>query len=104
MDSLDLSEFLAAAWTVHLDLVPVDVGCIIPEPQEPFVEQQPPLFLRSSKIIHSKCDTHGFRIFIKIIEIHDFSPPVDSDGDSSDPGSISSGDRLPEPGESGAIC
>jgi hypothetical protein len=45
-------EFLAVAWTVHPHLVPVEVGCIVPEPQEPFVERLPPLFLRASEIIH----------------------------------------------------
>jgi hypothetical protein len=72
-DASDISEFLAVAWTVHSDLVLVEVSCIIPEPQEPFVERQPPLFLRSSEIVHSKRGMLGFRVFIKIIEIHDFS-------------------------------
>jgi hypothetical protein len=86
---------------VHPDLALVEVGCIIPEPQEPFMERQPPLFLRSSEIIHSKRDRLGFRVFIKIIEIHDFSPTEDSGDDSSDPSSDSDG--LPGPGESGDI-
>jgi hypothetical protein len=55
------------------------------------------------KLVHIKRDTLGFRVFIKIIEIHDFSPPVDSDDDSSDPRSDSDGDGLPGSGGSGDI-
>jgi hypothetical protein len=42
---------------VHLDLIPVEVGGILPEPEEPFVEEESPLFLRGSEIIHAKKDT-----------------------------------------------
>jgi hypothetical protein len=97
-DASVMSEFLAAAWTVHPDLIPVEVGCIIPESQEPFIDRHPPLFLRSSEIVHSKRDTLGFRVFMKIIEIHNFSPPAYSEDDSSDPGSDSGGDGLPGSG------
>jgi hypothetical protein len=97
------SEFLVAAWMIHPDLILVEVECIIPEPQEPFVERQLHLFLRSLKIVHSERDMLNFQVFIKIIEIHDFSPPTDYDDDSSDSGSDSSGDGLPGPGGSGDI-
>jgi hypothetical protein len=52
-------------------------------PVEPFVERMQPLFLGSSEIVHSKCDTLQFRVFIRILEIHDFNLPSDSKGDSS---------------------
>jgi hypothetical protein len=65
------------------------------------MERQLPLFLRSSEIIHSKHDTIGFWVFIKIIEIHDFSPTEDSSDDSSDP--CSDSDGLPGPRGSGDI-
>jgi hypothetical protein len=39
-------------------------------------------------------DMLDFRVFIKIIEIHDPPPPADSSDDSSDPVSDSGGDGL----------
>jgi hypothetical protein len=47
------------------------------------MERMPPLFLGSNEIIHSKCDTLQFRVFIRILEIHDFNLPSDSKGNSS---------------------
>jgi hypothetical protein len=38
---------------MHPDLIPRAVGCIFPEPVEPFVDGEPLLFLRASEIIHS---------------------------------------------------
>jgi hypothetical protein len=72
----------------------VEVGYIIPKLHEPFIERQPPFFLWSSKIIHSKRNTLGFQTFIKIIEIHDFSGPDDPDKDSSNTSSDSRGDGM----------
>jgi hypothetical protein len=78
----DLFAFWAAAWETHPDLIPAEVGCIFPKLEDPFVEQAPPLFLSASELIHSKIDTLQLRALIKIIEIHDFSPPEGSDDDS----------------------
>jgi hypothetical protein len=57
VSGVDRSHFYVVAWVVHLDLIPVEVGGILPEPEEPFVEGEPPLFLRASEIIHAKKDT-----------------------------------------------
>jgi hypothetical protein len=94
-----MSQFLAVAWVVHPDLIPNEVGCVVPEPQEPFVDRQPPLFLRASEIIHSKRDTLGFHALVKILEVHDFSPQAGSsdDGSSSESSGSSGGDGLPRP-------
>jgi hypothetical protein len=53
----DLLAFWATAWAMHPDLIPTELGCIFPEPEEPFVEREPPLFLSTSEIIHSKRET-----------------------------------------------
>jgi hypothetical protein len=76
MDQSDLSHFLLVSWANHPDLIPNEVRCIIPEPLEPFVKHYPPLFLRASEVIHSKRDTLQFCVFIHILELHDFSLPV----------------------------
>jgi hypothetical protein len=53
-----MSSFLMAAWAVHPELISEEVGCVVPEPEEPFMERVPPLFLSSSEIVHSpKRDT-----------------------------------------------
>jgi hypothetical protein len=52
-----MSEFLAVAWSLHLDLIPSEVGCVILEPKEPSIVGQRPLFLREEEIIHSKQST-----------------------------------------------
>jgi hypothetical protein len=99
-DGSDMSHFLAAAWAMYPDLIPNEVGCVVPEPVEPFIEGQLPLFLHASELIHSKCDTLGFRALVKILEIHDFSPLEDSSDDNDTPGSSDSsgGDDLPGSG------
>jgi hypothetical protein len=85
---------MAIAWAVHPDLILVEVGCIIPEPEEPFVECEPPLFLSASELIHSKQDTLQFRAFIQIVEIHDFNRSDSSSDDSGDSSSDSGTDRI----------
>jgi hypothetical protein len=32
-----MSHFLATAWSLHPDLIPSEVGCVAPEPEEPSV-------------------------------------------------------------------
>jgi hypothetical protein len=53
----DLSRFMVITWSLHPDLIPAEVGCIIPEPEQTFVEREPSLFLSASETIHSKKDT-----------------------------------------------
>jgi hypothetical protein len=71
LDGSDQSRFVAAAWALHPDLILVEVGCIIPEPEVPFVEHEPSLFLQASEVIHSKQDTLQLWDFISILEVHD---------------------------------
>jgi hypothetical protein len=85
---------MAVTWAVHPDLILVEVGCIIPEPEEPFVECEPPLFLSASELIHSKQDTLQFRAFIQIVEIHDFNRSDSSSDDSGDSSSDSGTDGI----------
>jgi hypothetical protein len=79
VDQSDLSSYLVVVWAHHPDLIPTEVGCSIPEPVEP------PLFIRSLEGIHPKCDLLHFRVFIRILEVHDFNPlsSLDDDGESS---------------------
>jgi hypothetical protein len=49
------------------------------------------MFLHEEEIIHSKVGTLRFHAFIKVLEVHDFSPPVDSD-DNFQPSSDFSND------------
>jgi hypothetical protein len=72
-----------AAWDIHLNLIPMEVGCIVSEPEELFMEGVPPLFLWTYEVIKSKCDTLQLRVFIKVIEIHDFTPSDFSDNEFS---------------------
>jgi hypothetical protein len=44
LDRSDLSIFFVVGWSAHPDLIPVEVGCIVPEPEEDVIGQQP-LFL-----------------------------------------------------------
>jgi hypothetical protein len=85
-----MSNFLVVAWALQPELISSEVGCAIPEPVEPFVERAPPVFLRSSEIIYSKCVTLQFRVLIQILDIHVFHIPSDSNGDSSSRGDSSS--------------
>jgi hypothetical protein len=93
--SLRISHFLAVVWAIHPDLIPREVGCVISEPVEPFVEHQSPLFLCASKIIHYSCDTRQFCAFVKVLEVHDFTLPSYSNSSSSD-SSKSRDDGYPE--------
>jgi hypothetical protein len=95
LDRSDMSSFLVVAWSMHPKLIPAEVGYAIQELVEPFVECAPPLFLRASKIIHSKCDTLQFQVFIRILEIHDFNIPSKLESDSSSEGD-SSGEDYPD--------
>jgi hypothetical protein len=96
-EGTDMSKFIVAAWSLHLDLIPSEVGCIVPEPEEPSIVGQRPLFLRAEEIIHSKQNSLQFRAFMKIVENHDFSPHADSYDDSSSSDDDSMGDSLPGP-------
>jgi hypothetical protein len=44
LDRSDMSRFFAVAWSLHPDLIPNEVGCIFPEPEDPSVVGEPPLF------------------------------------------------------------
>jgi hypothetical protein len=80
LDHSDMTSYLVIAWALHLELIPSEVGYAIDEPVEPFIKQAPMLFLRANEVIHLKCDTLQFRVFIKILESHDFNLPSDSEG------------------------
>jgi hypothetical protein len=98
VNGADLSWFLVVAWAIHPDLIPMVVGCVIPEPEEPFVQSEPPLFLHDEEVIHYKRNTIQFHVFFKILEMHDFkvlenfdddqpkSHDSDSSGDDGYPG------------------
>jgi hypothetical protein len=49
----DLSHFFMVAWAIHPNLIPMEVGCMVPESKgEPIVGLWP-LFLRVDEIVHS---------------------------------------------------
>jgi hypothetical protein len=75
-DPSNLSTYLIVMWSHHPKLIPTEVGCSILELVEPFVEAEPPLFIRSSEVIHLKCDLLHFHVFIRILKVHDFNPPA----------------------------
>jgi hypothetical protein len=56
----DLSQFLVAAWVRHPDLIPNEVGGIVLEPVELFVDHAQPLFVSSSKPVHSSATRCNF--------------------------------------------
>jgi hypothetical protein len=96
MHQSNLLSYLVIISAKHLDLIPTEVGCSILELIEPFVEVVPPLFMRSSEIVHSKCDLLHFRAFVHILKVHDFTPPSDSsDNDDHPSSSDSSNDGYP---------
>jgi hypothetical protein len=49
----DLSFLMVAAWAVHPELIPREVGCVVPEPKGPSEVSVRPHFLRAEEIIHS---------------------------------------------------
>jgi hypothetical protein len=49
----DLSSFMVVAWTMHPDLIPTEMGCVVPEPEGPSEVGQRPLFLRVGELILS---------------------------------------------------
>jgi hypothetical protein len=53
----DMSRFFIVAWATHPDLIPNDVGCIVPELEELLVVL-PPLFIGEEEIIHSNQDVN----------------------------------------------
>jgi hypothetical protein len=75
LDESNLSSFLVVVWAHHPDLILTEVGCSIPEPVVLFIEAKPPLFIRSSEVIHAKSDLLHFCVFIRILDVHDFNLP-----------------------------
>jgi hypothetical protein len=69
VQALDLSRFMVVAWAVHPELIPQEIGCIVPEPEPegPSVVGVRSLFLRVSEIIHSCQDMLQFRAFIHVL-------------------------------------
>jgi hypothetical protein len=95
--ALDLSQFLVATWAKHPDLIPNEVGDIISEPVQPFVEREPSLFIRSLGLIHLWCDTLQFWVFVRVLEVHDYTIPKHSSDDPFDPSGDSGADGIPGP-------
>jgi hypothetical protein len=96
---VDGSRFYVIAWAVHPNLISAEVSSVLPKPKVPFVEGEPPLFLQASEIIHSKWDTLQYKVLVHILEVHNFTPPVDSNDDNpptpSSNSSDSGGDEIP---------
>jgi hypothetical protein len=95
-DGSYMSQFLAAAWVIHSDFILNEVGCVGPEPIEPFIKGQPLLFIHASELIHAKR---------RILEIRNFPPLEDSSDDGADSGSSDSlgGEGMPGPGGGGSM-
>jgi hypothetical protein len=93
----DTSRYFVVAWAVHPDLIPNEVGCIIPKPKEQLAGV-PPLFIQEEEVIHSKRDTLMFRTFVHVLEVHDFLLPESSDSEQSRHSSFSDEDDDGYPG------
>jgi hypothetical protein len=72
----------------------------------PFLEREPLLFLSLSELIHSRCDTLQFRVFVHVLEVHDYMTSEGSNDDSSDSSGDSSADSLrgPTPSSGSSLC
>jgi hypothetical protein len=77
-----MSRFLVVAWVAHPDFIPMEVGCVMPEPNLPFIKRVPPLFLRAYEAIHTKKDILSFQAIVTVLEYHNFTPLPNSDDDS----------------------
>jgi hypothetical protein len=58
------------------------------------VEHTPPLFIQASELIHFKSDMLQFWVFIRVIEVHDFTIPLNSDDDVLESSDDSAGNGL----------
>jgi hypothetical protein len=64
---------------------------------ELFVECASPLFISVLEVVHSRCDTLQFRVFIQVLEVHDYTIEEESDDDPSDSSGNSDCDGNPRP-------
>jgi hypothetical protein len=78
---VDRTRFYIIDWAVHPNLILVEVGNVPSELEETFQERAPPLFHRASEIIHSKKHTLQYKVLVHVLEVHDFTPPADSEVD-----------------------
>jgi hypothetical protein len=69
----DLSQFLVTVWARHPDRIPNGVGGIVLGLVEPCINHTPLVFISSSELVCSKCDTLQFRVFIRVLEVHDYT-------------------------------
>jgi hypothetical protein len=93
----DLSQFLVTVWVRHLDRISNEVGGIVLGLVEPFIDHAPLVFISSSELVCSKCDTLQFRVFIRVLEVHDYTILEDSTDDPSQSSHNSYGDGMPGP-------
>jgi hypothetical protein len=56
-DGSNLSQYWAAVWATHPDLILGEVGWVFLEPEQSLGERALPFFIPTSEIIHSKRDT-----------------------------------------------
>jgi hypothetical protein len=54
VNQYNLSSFLVVVWAHHVDLIPIEVGCSIPEPVEPFIKAAP--------LVHPVVGSHSFEV------------------------------------------
>jgi hypothetical protein len=73
----DLHVLTAEAWCVHPDLIPCERLMFIPEPDEVHI-RGPPLFLETEEVIHSSRLALWYRVFIDVIKVEDWRPPLES--------------------------
>jgi hypothetical protein len=78
----DMSRFFAVVWATHPDLIPNEVGCIVPKLEEQLVGLAP-LLIQADELIHSKQDVLHFSAFIHILKVHDLSLLEEDDDDPS---------------------
>jgi hypothetical protein len=73
LNRVDLFRFFVVAWAIHPNLISVEIGCVVLEPEGESVVGVRPLFLRAEELMHSKQDTLQFWVFVHVLEVHDFT-------------------------------
>jgi hypothetical protein len=73
LNRADLFRFFVVAWAIHPNLISVEIGCVVLEPEGESVVRVRPLFLRAEELMHSKQDTLQFWVFVHVLEVHDFT-------------------------------
>ena len=79
----DLSCYRVVAWCVDPGLIPVEVDLLVPEPDEPYVEQG--LFLRPEEMLRSRQPCLRYKVMVRIREVQDWHRQLSSSSSDGTP-------------------